>query len=254
MDSTKKQLLHLISVGHLVKSSELIDIYAKRGFNTMSIRNTLSKLKKLNLIRTMKRGVYEITESGQEYIDVLNNKYIPEDHFNDIFYFVLLNIPEKNRKEKDSFKTVLTQYGFGAYLSNIYISPNDNRAEIKVVAHNMALTQYVSTISGTWDEPNLNDDLIQKIWQLDKVRTLYKTVNAFLINIKPEDLTDDSDLFNLYLDIGNFISNIFITDPFLPAELLPTDWQYHHTLQHLFSTYDKIAHTLRNSKFNKFIE
>lgn len=255
MESTKKQLLHLISVGHLVESSELIDIYEKRGYNAMSIRNMLSHLKKLKLIDNEERGVYKITQSGQQYINVLNNKYIPASDFDNTFYFILLNIPEIQRKEKDSFKIVLSQYGFGPYLSNVYISPNDNCDEIKKVAHNMGLTSYISIISGTLTSPGLNDALIRKIWNLDAVEILYAKINDFLKEIQTrKNINDDTELFNLYLDTGSLISDIFIIDPFLPVELLPSNWQYQQTLHGIFSVYEKFADRLRQSKFNKFIE
>ncbi|KIL36421.1 PaaX family transcriptional regulator [Gordoniibacillus kamchatkensis] len=65
---------------------------------------------------------------------------------------------------------------------------------------------------------------------------------------------DEMQLFLLYLQLGEAISELYLTDPMLPEELLRSDWVGRRTLEELNGYMDRIVAAIpRDSAYSRFI-
>lgn len=261
MKSIEKQILGLIDISNTVQAKELIDIYEVRGYKEITIRNTLSQLKKINCIESVSRGTYQITEYGKKAAKSLNNK---RQHVNESFdnnwCVVIMQIPEKRRKQKDTFKSIITNLGFAQYYSNIYISPWDYETAIRTSLERLELKEYVNIIKGPFSMTSVTSEQAYRLWNISKLENLYKQEEQWITksfsNIeKAIHYSDDLTLFNSYLDLDEHIDNILLQDPFLPIPLLPRDWNGNQILKLLTNLHNLIGNRLRqNSRYYKFIK
>ncbi|MFC0215451.1 PaaX family transcriptional regulator C-terminal domain-containing protein [Paenibacillus chartarius] len=61
-------------------------------------------------------------------------------------------------------------------------------------------------------------------------------------------------LFLLYLQLGEVISELYLSDPMLPQELLDRDWVGRRTLHELNAYLDQIAAAIPpDSAYNRFV-
>lgn len=261
MKSIEKQVLGLIDIAIKVQVKELIDIYEVRGYKEITIRNTLSQLKKIKSIESVSRGTYRITEYGQKAAKSLNNKrqHVHES-FDNNWCVVIMQIPEKRRKQKDAFKLVITDLGFAQYYSNIYISPWDYETAIITSLERLRLKEYANIIKGSFSMTPVTAEQAYRLWNISKLENIYKQEEQWITknfsNIeKTTHASDDLTLFNNYLDLDEHIDNILLQDPFLPITLLPKDWIGNRILKRLTNLHDLIGNKLRqNSRYCKFIK
>ncbi|SDF51557.1 PaaX family transcriptional regulator C-terminal domain-containing protein [Sporomusa acidovorans] len=261
MKSIEKQVLGLIDIAIKVQVKELIDIYEVRGYKEITIRNTLSQLKKIKSIESVSRGTYRITEYGQKAAKSLNNKrqHIHEP-FDNSWCVVIMQIPEKHRKQKDAFKLIITDLGFAQYYSNIYISPWNYETAIRTSLEKLGLKEYANIIKGSFSMTPVTSEQAYRLWNIPKLENLYKQEKQWITKNFPniEKTIHDSDdltLFNSYLDLDEHVDNILLQDPFLPIPLLPKDWIGNRILKLLTNLHDLIGNKLRqNSRYCKFIK
>ncbi|PMC37484.1 hypothetical protein CJ195_12090 [Bacillus sp. UMB0899] len=72
--SIEKQILYLLSKKKAMESKDIITIFERMDYTPQTIRNTLSKLKKLEYVMTINRSVYTLNPKGFEYITNLVSK------------------------------------------------------------------------------------------------------------------------------------------------------------------------------------
>lgn len=133
----------------------------------------------------------------------------------DGFWRVLLfDIPEAKRKERDSLRRRLIKLGFGRLQDSTYLSPYD--FDPALFGSGILLMEAKQKHLG--DPKQLAD----KIWHLDQLAADYRQVIDRLttrFGIKDAKKRDEF----LRKTHQEFLE-VFITDPFLPSELLPVDW------------------------------
>ena len=133
----------------------------------------------------------------------------------DGFWRVLLfDIPEAKRKERDGLRRRLLKLGFGRLQDSTYLSPYD--FDPALFGNGIFFMEAKQKHLG--DPKQLAD----KIWHLDQLATDYRQVTDRLttrFGIKDAKKRDEF----LRKTHQEFLE-IFITDPFLPPELLPVDW------------------------------
>ncbi|UUZ97137.1 hypothetical protein LJK87_04420 [Paenibacillus sp. P25] len=86
---------------------------------------------------------------------------------------------------------------------------------------------------------------------LEKVGALYQEKRGwfeaeFLQAMRSvfESGKDALELFLLYLELGEAISDLYLADPMLPEELLPSDWTAPGLLEDMFGTYRTIEQAI----------
>jgi phenylacetic acid degradation operon negative regulatory protein len=259
--SIEKQMLFLLSHIENMKIQELIRIYESRGYASISIRNSLSRLKKEGYVTAPSRSVYRITDAGRGFIRSINGKPRHYDEsWDGKWVVVMIGVSEEERKKRDRFRTEMLQFGFGLLYNGVYISPWDHREDISGCVEKLGLTDKVTFFHGAADPGHITPEKSRAIWQLDKVAQLYqqkwmwyegefKKAMRTTVNGDREPL----ELFLLYLQLGEAVSDLFLVDPMLPKELLPDDWTAKHKLKHMLDDHALLARLIpENSIYARF--
>lgn len=224
-------MLFLLSKVEQMGAQQLIEIYEHRGYTSTYIRNSLSRLKKEGYIASPSRSWYQVTAEGLAYIKAINSKparYQEQwDHSWDV---IMLEVPEAERKKRDSFRAALGQLGYGLLYNSVYISPWNYRDEVTVHIQKLKLEGRVSILQGQFLEGSITPQKAQAIWQLDAIADIYQAKALWLqqefIPAMQHALQEKQplQLFLLYLQMGEELSGLFMADPYLPDELLPKHW------------------------------
>ncbi|MDO7908302.1 PaaX family transcriptional regulator C-terminal domain-containing protein [Paenibacillus sp. JX-17] len=239
MLSVEKQMLFLLSCVKSMQTRELLTIYEKRGYAPTYLRNTLSRLKKEGFVDSPSRSVYCITEQGRSFITLVNDK--PRRYgqqWDEQWHVVLLSVPEQERRKRDLFRNEIQQYGFGILYNGVYISPWDRRKEVSECVDKLELSGYVSYLQGTMELGRVTPGQAERIWELDQLDVVYRASEQWyqhhflpqFQNMMQLDKAPAADMFMLYLQLGEVVSDLFLKDPMLPDKLLPKEWNRNQEL------------------------
>lgn len=254
MQSIEKQMLYLLSRADYIEIQELIKIYEKQGYAASYVRNSLSRLKKEGYVVSPSRSNYQITDLGRAFVESINRKPARySEQWDGNWEVVMLEVPEEERKKRDLFRSQILQYGFGLLYNSVYVSPWDYQQDVLYSIRNLGLEGKVSLFHGTFQEGLITRDKAFKIWKLDSLEQIYQEkLKWFQEDFKPSAdriLNQDKnalDLFLLYLQLGEVISEMFLIDPMLPQELLPAEWAGQRILYQFFEEYDHLSNAIPN--------
>jgi phenylacetic acid degradation operon negative regulatory protein len=109
---------------------------------------------------------------------------------------------------------------------------------------------------------DITPEKASKIWNLDKVNQTYQNKWCWFIKeIQPSIRhtlaagKNPLDLFILYLQLREAVSELYLIDPILPKELLPPNWVAKSVLAEMMNNLHLIAHTIPDkSPYARFIK
>ncbi|MED4456228.1 PaaX family transcriptional regulator C-terminal domain-containing protein [Metabacillus fastidiosus] len=267
----EKQLLYLLSKVDTMDGKELLKIYEAMNYTPQTIRNLLSKLKKEKYIVSVDRSVYSISSSGR---DVIHSFYRKKNYYmekwNEKWYIVLMEIPETERKKRDTFRRNLIQLGFGHLYKSVYIHPWDISHIIINMIDSLEIESYVTMLASSEfilnkisSEGSSGTNKASEIWNLEKINTLYKekldwfeqefepAINQLLKDKNPDILK----IFTGYLRLGETINDLLLIDPMLPPEFSPKSWMGTNILDKFNKFHQSLANLIpKDSFYHVFLE
>lgn len=227
MISLEKQILYILMRKPEMEVSELIDIYQGRRYSPQSVRNALSRLKRLGYIRHHRRR-YSLTSAGTNFLTAFQFKLAQKDRtWNGSWHLVLYQIPESHRNFRNTLRQELIHLGYGQLYHSVFLSPHDQTQSVRQILEEQGLSEFVSMFTGHFTFGEI-DSKVHEIWDLEHIRGLYEEFLAWgsekrthfsrLPSISPWDA------FFEILELGERFGNILLQDPILPAKFLPKDW------------------------------
>lgn len=232
MLSIEKQILFLLSRVPSLETQEMIRIYEARDYSAQYVRNVLSKLKKDGYIRSSIRSTYESTEQGKHFIHSINQKpMFYQEEWDGTWFIVIVEVPESERKKRDRFRTDLLQLGFAALHKGVYISPWNFEQQIKQYIGLYGLQDNTSVISGTFVEHKITPELAENLWDLSEIHKLYVEKKVWfdrqfrpVVESLLKQKSNPLQIFLYYLQLGEVLGELGLSDPMLPELLVPTYW------------------------------
>ncbi|TDQ40878.1 PaaX family transcriptional regulator C-terminal domain-containing protein [Aureibacillus halotolerans] len=238
--TVEKQLLYLLSKKVEMDGKELIRIFEEMNYTPQSIRNNLSKFKRMSYITSLERGIYKITPSGLNAYRLYAKKdnYYTE-HWNGKWYVVFLEIPETLRKKRDAFRKGLLDLGFGMLYKSVYVYPWDVTDKVLHLIDSLEIEDYVTIISsnefllnGIDPEGRAGPNNARSLWNLEEINTTYKNIKIWIekeytpeFNRLVENKNRDTlHVFTNFLTLKEIRDDLLLADPMLPAEFLPGSW------------------------------
>lgn len=201
--------------------------------------------------RSLKTGYIEkIEKQGEIYIRLTSegNKKIVRDFpflafqnrkWDKKWRVVIFDIEEISKQTRDRFRGKLKELGFGMLQESVWISPYDIAQDFIefIDAQNLNESAYLLEVS----QIAVGDikALANRVWHLDKINDEYAKFVEKIEGIKENDLIKISGRLNklnkdeggkaqkskdLIIEIKKVYLEIVCSDPFLPKELLPSDW------------------------------
>lgn len=163
---------------------------------------------------------------------------------------VLFDIAELNRRKRDMLRRKLRELGFGMFQQSVYISPHNFTKDLLEFLNATRLSDFVYVFEVSHSQMTIGDprQLANKLWELDNINEQYlklieKTRHLIDINGRGVQLNDSGveekgrNREELLKSIREEYLGIIIADPFLPRELLPSNWAF----AELTSTFRKFA-------------
>lgn len=236
-----KDPLRLVSSSYKNMYGWVPDQYKKHNFSHL-------------IWRSIKTGYIEkIEKKGEIYLRLTpqGNQKVARDfplisfqnkHWDKKWRIVTFDIQEINRKLRDNLRSKLKELGFGMLQKSVFISPHDILQDFSEFIKYAGLSEAVYVFeASTLAVGNLRE-LASKVWKLDDLNEKYRDIIDKAQEIKNSHLTkshdrgvllkgadaklnkSDSEKMKALRDLKSDYVEILLHDPFLPKELLPTDW------------------------------
>lgn len=144
---------------------------------------------------------------------------------------VLFDIKEKNKYLRDNLRYKLKELGFSQLQKSVWITPYDFLQDFKEYIESNNLEKYVILIETKFLHVKNTKEFVNKLWQLDKINKQYKKIYKKLQSINNKDIKNVRDREKLIYSLKQNLISIYLKDPYLPKELIPTDWVGYETIK-----------------------
>ncbi len=157
---------------------------------------------------------------------------------------VLFDIAELNRRKRDMLRSKLRELGFGMFQESVYISPHNFTKDLVefLAARELSGFVYIFEIFHTQMAIGNAKELAHKVWNLDELNEKYlrliEEVSHLIgehdrevkLNKKKEEKGEKEEIKEEGKEERRGIKEKYIRlimiDPFLPKELLPSNWAF----------------------------
>lgn len=198
--------------------------------------------------RNIKTGYIEkIEKKGEVYIRLTSqgSKKITRDFplltlqkrkWDKKWRVAIFDIQEINKSARDGLRKKLRELGFGMIQKSVFISPHDIIKDLSEFIKNSELDEVVYTFEASNLATGDVKGLANKVWNLNVLNEEYRGIaekigNKYLMNkrdrvkmLNGEDQESRESMVNLTRGLREKYIALILKDPFLPKELLPSDW------------------------------
>ena len=206
---------------------EKVFLWAPVGYRKRNFR--------VEINRMIRRGwVQRLVDKGQVYLRLKGEgrkrllKKLPVlwqtgKEWDGFWRLLIFDVPEKRRAKRDKVRRWLRRRGFGVIQRSVYITPHDFSEELKKFLQQEGLWGYVVLLEAKQKYLGNPRDLAYKVWRLAKLTQLYRQVADKLSG--EFGFKDEGERRRFYQRVLSEYLAAVVKDPFLPAELLPKDWE-----------------------------
>ncbi len=217
--------------GSEVWVGSLIRIAAEFGLSELAVRSALARMARagwLEATRVGNRSYYRLTRRGRAIIqEGVSRIFRPRRAaWDGRWHLVTYSIPEAQRELRDGFRKRLTYLGFGSLAAGTWITPHDLRREVRDLAEDFGLANYVEHFRGEYEASEDGRTLAARIWPLDRLAEGYRAfdVRWRRVAVEVTNGIGDSRAFVLRFWLIHEYQRFFLEDPDLPPELVPGGW------------------------------
>jgi len=195
--------------------------------------------------RNIKTGYIEkIEKKGEVYIRLTSqgSKKITRDFpllllqkrkWDKKWRVAIFDIQEVNKSTRDGLRKKLKELGFGMIQKSVFISPHDIIQDLSEFIKNSGLDEVVYTFEASNLTTGDVKGLADKVWNLNALNEKYREIIEKIENnhlmttrdrVKMLNGEDQKSVVNLARELREKYLALILKDPFLPKELLPSDW------------------------------
>ncbi len=250
--------------GDRIRIGSLITLLGLLGISEQAVRSTVSRMVRrgwLKRVRVDGSSSYLFTEKAFGLVNEGKPRILnfapPPQHWNGCWQLVTYSIPETMRESRDRFRQELGWLGYGMLANSVWVSPHDRRERVAQFASGLGLESYIQVFDAQLQGFSKPKELAARCWNLRAINAEYR---AFMD--KYEALLTDLERrieSGAPVHAGEYFVRRFLliheyrrfpySDPNLPADLLPPDWQGHGAAA-LFQRY----HQLLAEQANRYFE
>lgn len=137
---------------------------------------------------------------------------------------VIFDIPEKQRRLRDDLRLELKKLGFGCWQRSVWVTPFDFVRELNKFLEQCDLSENVQIIVGERFGGLPNRKFAASVWPLEEISKEYtQLLESWEKELKKE--RSNKERLQVARTLHNDYIAILLTDPQLPGELLPLDWE-----------------------------
>jgi len=217
-------------------------LYAGCYPNTRAFQASVARLRKQGLITVSKTdGSLPELKLTPSALSDLPPYYTPEKfwnkRWNKWWYVLMFDVPEKNRSYRDTLRKFLKKMRCGCLQKSVWVTPTDIRADYDdlnraAAVESVAFLFESRTVLGFGDQ-----SVVSEAWGFNKLNQIHASYIRFveenLSKLKKKNSSNEELLQLLRLD-NQAYTQAMLTDPLLPKELHPKNYQGIHVF-HLHS-------------------
>lgn len=185
----------------------------------------------MSLKRALKTGFIEkIFKNGQPYLRLTGRgkKKLVRDfpllalkkkRWDRKWRMVFFDIQETSRKIRDQLRRKLEELGFAKFQRSVYITPHDFAEDIREFLESRALADKVYVVATKELLAGDEKALAAKLWKLEEINEQYRKILEFWEKKKTSSRKEKNNR-----EIRSRYLEVLAVDPFLPKELVPSDW------------------------------
>lgn len=226
----QEEWLDLMSdLGDLVSSGGRSYLWEHTYPNLRAYHNAMSRLRKAGLmVHHHDDGNLphlKLTQQGEEFLpDYLFPEKLWDTRWNQIWYTLIFDVPEKQRHYRDTLRGFLKRLRMGCLQRSVWITPRDIRPEyddLEKAANLHAVSFLLESRTVLHHEAA---EMVQDAWNFDRLQELHERyLSVFSSNLHRLEETDHDSpaLMILLRKEAEAYIQCMRTDPLLPNELHP---------------------------------
>jgi phenylacetic acid degradation operon negative regulatory protein len=226
----------------------IVHALAPLGINDRLTRTAVFRLVKDGWLESHKQGrrsFYRLTPSGQSYYQRAARRIyaIENPDWNGSWNLLFIAmVPEEKR---EALKRGLSWLGFGRMAAGVYALPGSKNQALAELLKDLELEDSIVQMQARADDSESLQKLVLSGWKLDDLRKRYSKFTSLymhtleaLQNKKP---ASEHSIFLLRILLIHEYRRILLSDPELPATMLPPDWEAYAARSLTAEIYRKLA-------------
>ena len=221
----------------------LIALLGPLGLSPMATRTVLSRMNRKGWLAVERRGpwsYYGLTRRGRKLLEEGRRRiYHPprDERWDGAWYLITYSIPESRRRLRDQLRVQLMWLGCGMAGNGVWITPHDVRAEVNAVAAALHVTRHLQIFRAEHAGPTDVDGLVEQAWDLRALDARYASFlnrwragfegcrRCLATGKRDDDCLSPASCFVRRFRLVHEYRAFPLLDPYLPRELLPSDWK-----------------------------
>jgi phenylacetic acid degradation operon negative regulatory protein len=140
-----------------------------------------------------------------------------------LWRLLVYDIPEKERYKRDALRSYLKSLGFAKIQGSCWVSPYDFSSQVYEFCRHYELLNYICLYEGKFFAGRNIDNLVEELWNLNKLDQEYQ--NVIELCNKSKEIVETENLkvqqyYDIYFKAYSLFSNVLKKDPFLPKNFL----------------------------------
>lgn len=203
---------------------QLLCYTKKRGTSFGPTVRRLLSVGDIEKITENGESFYRLTSSGSERIkENIPLRRLAEDGWDNLWRLLIFDIPEKEASLRKDLRRKLLLLGFGMWQESVYISPYNINKEINQFLEKRGLDAYAVCLTAQRSDFADDRELARKVWKLDDLEERYWQLKEKCEEIEEKLGRKRIKKSEISMLLAGY-EEILIDDPYLPSELLPSDW------------------------------
>ncbi|RBQ20626.1 PaaX family transcriptional regulator [Spongiactinospora rosea] len=236
--------------GGWMSIASLIKLLARCGVDAPAVRSATSRLKRRGLLTAAKvngTAGYALTEAAYQILREGDRRIFERRRatFGEGWLLAVFSVPETERDKRHQLRSQLSWLGFGTVAAGVWIAPANLFGEARDVLERYELSAYVNLfqaqhlafadikaqIPGWWDLPRLQGLYDEFLDRYGPILSRYRDCPSM----------DSAQAFVDHVGALTDWRRLPYSDPGLPAEVLPMDWNGVRAAETFFELHDRLA-------------
>lgn len=242
--------LYAREAGGWMSVASVIKLLGQCGIDPPSVRSVILRLNRRGLLKSAKRGStagYALSEDALQILREGDRRIFERRRatMDGGWLLAVFSVPETERDKRHKLRSRLAWLGFGMVASGVWIAPANLRDETLDMLSRYHLSGYVNLFCShhVAFEPVVDQAAVW--WDLARLQKLYQDFldrhGPVLAAYQASPAVDPAQAFIDYLTALTDWRRLPYSDPGLPAEILPADWNGVRAADTFFELRERLA-------------
>lgn len=242
--------LYAREVGGWMSVASVIKLLAQCGVDSQSVRSAVFRLKQRGLLEASKvdgAAGYTLTEEAHQILREGDRRIFERRRAasSDGWLLAVFSVPEAERDKRHQLRSRLSWLGFGTVASGVWIAPAHLLDETRDVLERYGLSAYVNLFHAHHLAFTDIKEQVPGWWDLSRLQGLYEEFldryGPVLSGYRDHKVMDLAQAFVDHVSVLTDWRRLPYSDPGLPAEVLPEDWNGVRAAETFFELHDRLA-------------